>query len=91
MIKTVNANINTNIEVEIDAQDVEDFLTHDYYDLSSGDRECLLEIMKEIVLDSSLQSLKSKLDINNMIYLFKYNSDLACEVKEYLNKNEMVQ
>lgn len=52
MIKIVKANVD--IKVEIDAQDVEDFLTHDYYDLSSSDRECLLEIMKEIVLDSSL-------------------------------------
>lgn len=87
MIKTTNADI----DIEIDAQDVQDFLTDDYYGLSSYDRDDLLKIMKEIVLDSSLSSLESKLDINDMIYLFKYNSNLAREVKEYLNKNEMVQ
>lgn len=86
MIKTVNADI----DVEIDAQDVQNFLTDDYYGLNPYDRDDLIEIMKEIVLDSSRSSLESKLDINDMIYLFKYNSNLAREVKEYLNKNEMV-
>ena len=89
MIKTVNGNID--IDVEIGAQDVEDFLTNDYYSLSSYDRNDLLETMKEIVLDSSLSFLESKLDIDDMIYLFKYNSNLAREVKEYLNKNEILQ
>ena len=87
MIKTVNSDI----EVEINAQDIEDFLTDDYYSLNAYDRNDLLENMKEIVLDSSLSSLESKFDINDMIYLFKYNSNLAHEVKEYLNKNEVVQ
>ena len=86
MIKTVNVDI----DVEIDVYDVKDFLTNNYSDLSSYERSYLLKNMKEIVLDSSLSSLTFKLDINDMIYLFKYNSNLAREVKEYLNKNEMV-
>jgi len=81
MIKTINADI----DVEIDTQDVYDFLINDYYD-----RDDLLEIMKEIVLDSSLSTFKFKLDINDMIYLFKHNSNLAHEVKEYLNQNEIL-
>lgn len=87
MIKTINADI----DVEIDTYDVQDFLTNDYYDLNPYDRDDLIEIMKEIVLDSSLSSLESKLNINDMIYLFKNNPNLAREVKEYLNQNEMVQ
>ena len=86
MIKTVNSDI----DVEIDAQDIENFLTDDYYCLGSYERDDLLEIMKEIVLDSSLLSLESKLNIDDMIYLFKYNSELAREVREYLNKNEIL-
>lgn len=86
MIKTINSDI----DVEIDAQDIKDFLTDDYYSLSAYDRNDLLENMKEIVLDSSLSSLESKLNIDDMIYLFKYNSELAREVREYLNKNEIL-
>ena len=86
MIKTINADI----DVEIDVQDIQDFLTDDYYNLSKYEREYLIKIMKEIVLDSSLSSLKFKLDINDMIYLFEHNSNLAREVKEYLNQNEIL-
>lgn len=86
MIKTVNADI----DVEVNVYDVQEFLTNYYPYLSSYERGYLLKNMKEIVLDSSLSSLTFKLDINDMIYLFKYNSNLAHEVKEYLNKNEMV-
>lgn len=85
MIKTIN----TDIDVEINAQDIYDFLTDDYYNLNPYDRDDLLEIMKERVLDSS--PLPSSLNINDMIYLFKNNSNLAREVKEYLNKNEVLQ
>ena len=86
MIKTIN----TDIDVEIDAYDVQNFLTNDYSHLSSYERAYLIQTMKKIVLDSSLSNLKLKLDINDMIYLFKYNSNLAHEVKEYLNKNEIL-
>lgn len=86
MIKTVNVDI----DVEIDTYDVLDFLTNNYSDLSSYERGCLISTMKKIVLDSSLSDLKLKLDINDMIYLFKYNSNLAHEVKEYLNQNEIL-
>lgn len=82
MIKTVNADI----DVEINVYDVQDFLTNDYPYLSSYERSYPLKTMKEIVLNSSLSSLTFKLNINDMIYLFKNNPNLAREVKEYLNK-----
>ena len=83
MYKTANVDV----DIEITADDVIDILESDYWDFTNREQMELRKIMKEILFDDCDSLITSE----DIIKFLKRNEQISNEVKEALNKNEMVQ
>ena len=78
------------VDVEIEVEDIEEYLEYDIKDLDSYDYNKLMKIMKNLVLNWSYYDGNPNLDASDIIYFLKQYPDIAKDIKEYLNQNEMV-
>ena len=80
----------TIVDIEIEVEDIEEFLEDEFYDLDIFEVKKLIKVMKRIVLDGCYYEGKPFLNANNIIDFLKNNPNIAQDVKEYFNQNEVV-
>lgn len=78
------------VEIEIEVEDIKEFLEYDFNDLNSYEYHDLMKIMKNLVLNYSYYGTDTNLDASDIIHFLKNNPDIAKDVKGYLNQNEVL-